>query len=713
MEIQSENKVYAKSPENGGLTILEHTKYVVEAIKSFAIAYGFDAEIAKNGAILHDLGKAHPYFQKSIRKQIRDVDRINHRHEISSLAFLPAFPKKQWDDLIDMVVAHHKSIKEDARKKGILDISTNDRNWIKNHLDDWGNWKKYGFEVLNQFGINIDDISENEAKKALIYSKEYCKSKGFGISRFRGLLNSADHFASAFNERTKENLNGIFQKPNISFFKNPQRKSKLYPLSSIDTNDSRSHTIVTAPTGAGKTDFLIKRCKGRIFYTLPFQASINAMWQRLSDDIGENKKHIRLLHSTSKIVTKGKVDEQILQPLPGSSVKVLTPHQLSAIIFGTKGFEAVMLDLEGSDIILDEIHTYSDYAQAMVIEIVKSLLKLNCRIHIGTATMPSVLYDKLLEILGGNKEVFEVQLSDIQLQSFNRHLIQKISKDDVNKIIQESIEKKEKLLIVVNTVKSAQTLFEEISKGFENIEKMLIHSRFRRKDRVELERILKDEFNGTDDNEGHKPCIVISTQVVEVSLDISFDRMITEAAPLDSLIQRFGRVNRKRSIETIGKFKPIHVIAPGTNTLPYEKEIVQRSFAELPEHFELFEENEVQSKLDKVYSKIDMKNIDIHLIYDDIGYKIEELRNKKGSVIIDALEIESATCILAADKEVYLKADWEERIGYEIPISFKSIRWKINKFEQLECGSNPFVIHQEIDRYKEVGLELTEIDNFL
>ncbi|MFX5555038.1 hypothetical protein ABTE11_22420, partial [Acinetobacter baumannii] len=86
-------------------------------------------------------------------------------------------------------------------------------------------------------------------------------------------------------------------------------------------------------------------------------------------------------------------------PLAGSAVKILTPHQLAAIIFGTSGFETVMLDLQEADVILDEIHTYSDFSRSMVLEIVKALIRLECRIHIGSATIPTVLYNELLKIL--------------------------------------------------------------------------------------------------------------------------------------------------------------------------------------------------------------------------------------------------------------------------------------------------------------------------
>ena len=108
---------------------------------------------------------------------------------------------------------------------------------------------------------------------------------------------------------------------------------------------------------------------------------------------------------------------------------------------------------------------------------------------------------------------------------------------------------------------------------------MLIHSRFKRGDRVTLETKLKTEFNGDQSlqfGNGLNPCIVVSTQVVEVSLDISFDRMITQCAPLDSLIQRFGRVNRKRTTETIGKYKPIHIVAPQKMSLALQNGYSQK-----------------------------------------------------------------------------------------------------------------------------------------
>lgn len=715
--------ILAKSVNYGSVSLLDHTRQVVEAITLFAKNFytKFDSELAIKGAVIHDLGKAHPAFQQKIKqinaKSIQEEREQSfiHRHELSSLAFLPVFPEKDWPAIIEMVVAHHKSIENDSKERGILDLDNNYRHWIDNHLKDWDRWSQYGLAIIKEFGFEPKDISTDEATKTLKYVVEYCENKRKGWSNWRGLLMSADHFASAFSHRTKENLENLFEIPDLSFYRNPERQNDLFPLSKVPTDIDKKHTLVVAPTGAGKTDFLLKRCKGRIFYTLPFQASINAMWERFKKTIPN--KDIRLLHATSKIVAGKSIEERIIQPLVGSSIKVLTPHQLAAIVFGISGFESMMLDLQGCDIILDEIHTYSDYSKAMVLEIVKALKSLNCRIHIGTATMPSVLYKKLLKILGGVDRVYEISLEESILEKFNRHKIYKEeTHESINNILNEAILNHEKVLVIYNTINQAQEAFKNIEAQFPSVPKMLIHSRFKRGDRMNLENELKTTFNGDgspDHKDGLNPCIVVSTQVVEVSLDISFDRMVTQCAPMDSLIQRFGRVNRKRTSETIGKLKPIHVLPPQEKTLPYKKEVVNQSFAQLPNSGKVLLELELQTKIDTVYPELDVKEIDIHLKFKNGGIVLKELTSCKKAVLVEALEIESASCLLEEDRDNYLVADWEQRVYMEIPINWRTISRFRNEFEQLQVGANPFVIPQSKTDYLKYGLELIEHNKFL
>jgi CRISPR-associated endonuclease/helicase Cas3 len=287
--MNSHDLVLAKSLNYGNITLFEHTQQVVSAIKVFAKAFELNVDIAIKGAIIHDLGKAHPYFQNKIKrinaKSLFEKNRFDytHRHEISSLAFLPVFDKFDWNPIIDMVIGHHKSIKNDKGEKGILDLIENDRYMIEHHLEGFEEWQIIGNSIMNSFGIKVREISKEEASKSINYAIEYCKKKKAGWSKWRGLLMAADHFASAFMKQTDIKLQPLFKIPKLDFYFDEERISDLYPLSKTETSNDKKHTIVVAPTGAGKTDFLMKRCTGRIFYTLPFQASINAMWERIGN----------------------------------------------------------------------------------------------------------------------------------------------------------------------------------------------------------------------------------------------------------------------------------------------------------------------------------------------------------------------------------------------------------------------------------------------
>ena len=167
------------------------------------------------------------------------------------------------------------------------------------------------------------------------------------------------------------------------------------------------------------------------------------MYERVRQDLQGTDAFVTLLHAVSCIKWAGQEpEERILQRMTGASVKVMTPHQIASVVFGGKGYEAMVIDLKGCDVILDEIHTYSDVMQAIVLKLVEVLVHLGCRVHIGTATMPTVLYQKIIQLLGGEKEVYEVRLSPEELDSFDRHVIYKVkSFEETGEAINEALQK--------------------------------------------------------------------------------------------------------------------------------------------------------------------------------------------------------------------------------------------------------------------------------
>lgn len=142
-------------------------------------------------------------------------------------------------------------------------------------------------------------------EEAWDYLSDYAEAKSSERtwSAKRGLLMAADHFASAIGERTANSLEAAFAVTDLTSFEPSTPCGVLYPLTDVSPHDERLHTLVIAPTGAGKTNFLMRRCAGRrVFYTLPFQASINAMWKRFCDMMPSQR--VLLQHAASRLVLK-------------------------------------------------------------------------------------------------------------------------------------------------------------------------------------------------------------------------------------------------------------------------------------------------------------------------------------------------------------------------------------------------------------------------
>ena len=180
--------------------------------------------------------------------------------------------------------------------------------------------------------------------------------------------------------------------------------------------------------------------------------------------------------------------------------------------------------------------------------------------------------------------------------------------------------------ILANTVKKAQSIYRALLEiKDQETQTMLFHARFTIKKRAEIEKACLQRFGqGPESNRPFK-AILVATQVVEQSLDLDFDGMLTELAPIDLLLQRAGRVHRHRSrIRPKGMEKPvIHVILPdqsadsdlekryGINSYVYAPLLLNNTENMLKAGKSIRVPRDVRDVIEKVYANVTQENMKV------------------------------------------------------------------------------------------------------
>ncbi|KAF3886463.1 MULTISPECIES: CRISPR-associated helicase Cas3' [Nostocales] len=133
----------------------------------------------------------------------------------------------------------------------------------------------------------------------------------------------------------------------------------------------------------------------------------------------------------------------------------------------------------------------------------------------------------------------------------------------------EALRNKQKVLWVTNSVKTCIEIYRTAQKKLAEqfpefaIAPLIYHSRFRYKDRVKKHQAVIEAFKQDE------PVLAITTQVCEMSLDLSADLLISAIAPAAALIQRLGRLNRRMSKPEEGA--KLAIVYPWDNPNPYDK----------------------------------------------------------------------------------------------------------------------------------------------
>ena len=540
-------------------SIEEHTDNLIKNYERLKNIYGenidMNWELLKLACLYHDLGKMNRVFQAMINKKSkpRGIDNIPHGYlsvmfvDYKKLKKEYGFKNNDIDILANAIAHHH--LREEFDQE------------MKNKVIDY---KPYLVEDAEDFYYDkLPEVNKDINTTCL----ELVNRSGIsGMSKnlvgdyilIKGLLNKIDYAASGNYEIEYRNdfLEGSLDNHKKSWGEDADYNDlQKFMIENRDEN-----VIAVAETGYGKTEaglLWIGNNKG--FFTLPLRSAINSIYDRIRLDILKEEEdflneRLGLLHSDSlselymrKESKEDGLDIEDLEILEYNSrtrqkslpLTISTIDQIFKFVYKYEGFEEELASLAYSKIVIDEIQMYSADLLAYLIVGLDMIDKVGGKFSIITATLPPFILDLLKERIENIKEPEKPYFNQNRL----RHRME-IIEDDLNYEFVKEKYKDNKILVIANTVKKVQEIYEGLEKDLEG-QVHMFHGSYIKKDRRSKEKEIL-EFGKRDSKDSG---IWICTQVAEASLDIDFDILITELSDLNGLFQRMGRCYRNRNIE--------------------------------------------------------------------------------------------------------------------------------------------------------------------
>ncbi|HUW14277.1 MAG TPA: CRISPR-associated helicase Cas3', partial [Anaerolineae bacterium] len=350
--------------------------------------------------------------------------------------------------------------------------------------------------------------------------------------------------------------------------------------------------IIEAPTGEGKTEAALALAHrlasshdtDELYYALPTTATSNQMFGRLQEHLRDRlgvPTDVKLIHGQAFLME----DDLRIAPLDGgeradqdamvewfTSKKraILAPFGVGTVdqaelaALNVKHNALRLIGLAGKVVIFDEVHAYDTYMTAIVETLLHWLSALGTSVIILSATLPQAQRAALARAYGAELAVSSEQAQAYpSLWVFSRtqppHHATPLAHQPNRRLgihalhLTDGASKARWLLDAVadggcacwitNTVNRAQQLFAALTDAdSSDMDLMLLHARFPLEDRQALERKLTGKYGPNGDRP--KRGIVVGTQVLEQSLDLDFDLMVSDIAPVDLLLQRAGRLQR-------------------------------------------------------------------------------------------------------------------------------------------------------------------------
>ncbi|MCO1575833.1 CRISPR-associated helicase Cas3' [Crossiella sp. SN42] len=265
-------------------------------------------------------------------------------------------------------------------------------------------------------------------------------------------------------------------------------------------------------------------------------------------------------------------------------MSVITVDQALMAVLPVRHNVMRLLGLSGKVVVIDEAHAYDAYMQSLLATLLTWLGHYRVPVVLLSATLPRVISDALInaylrgsrgkahrpgsfaidypgwlfvDAAGGDTvrpspaavaEMAVMRTSTLAVDLINVPESPENSRESRSAVLGELLTplrvRGGRVAVVCNTVDSAQATFEDLLEwAGEEVEVSLLHARLPDEDRAAVAADVLTR-HGKGPRRKEKPSIVVATQLIEQSLDVDFDLVITDVAPVAQLLQRAGRCHR-------------------------------------------------------------------------------------------------------------------------------------------------------------------------
>jgi CRISPR-associated endonuclease/helicase Cas3 len=538
-------------------------------------------EVILLAALFHDIGKSTSYFQDYIRNPSSSKSEKSQHSLLSAIIGLifSSHLMDVWNSfIVYYLIRHHHSnfsnpmdslaIDDDdveLLREQLSSIDEEKFNIVLKHIASYyADIEKILPKISKNILLNVlnhlsESVLDFRRKIRRILADERSVHNYLLINLASSILLDADKSDVVVNDynfflkRYKfsgDLVDSYFQKITFRESKINHLRSQAYceVINSINEISDNRIFAINLPTGLGKTfasfSFALKLREllgnyHRIIYCLPFLSIIDQNYNEIYKVLQENNiytsseillKHHHLSEISFSTTNAQKEFEsdvaRILIEGWNSEIIVTTFVQLfNTLITNSNRSVRKFHRLANSIIILDEVQAIPIKYWELVNELLKYIAnELNSYILLVTATQPLIF---------GKNEVHNLCKGEFYIQNLQRiKLFSWLESQSIEEYIEKFSPGNKRYLFILNTINSAKKFYNLLKVKVENI--TFLSSHILPCERLKRIKEIKD---------GHYD-FVVSTQLVEAGVDIDFDVVVRDIAPLDSIIQSAGRCNR-------------------------------------------------------------------------------------------------------------------------------------------------------------------------